>query len=225
MTRQILSLSLLLSLCLWTLAVEEDALEVRSVVSANCTLQCTARYTPGVQYLAVRWYKVSGAPDPGLSGLLSRKLPNGPTQWYVGVQREMDLQGGTGDIVLPNVTCADRGVYTCHLAAPVGQQNREGQVTLTLTDCPTDGPSERTDAYLVVFASVVLLLALLVFLISYVSVHTAFSAKSLTRTLGDRSKALQEVAFLHPNRPLDEKDLQSIKILGPKVSKEKQLWV
>ncbi|KAI4799785.1 hypothetical protein KUCAC02_016681 [Chaenocephalus aceratus] len=171
MTRQILSLSLLLSLC---------------------------------------------APDPGLSGLLSRKLPNGPTQWYVGVQREMDLQGGTGDIVLPNVTCADRGVYTCHLAAPVGQQNREGQVTLTLTDCPTDGPSERTDAYLVVFASVVLLLALLVFLISY---------KSLTRTLGDRSKALQEVAFLHPNRPLDEKDLQSIKILGPKVSKEKQLWV
>ncbi|KAK5891706.1 hypothetical protein CesoFtcFv8_012156 [Champsocephalus esox] len=216
MTRQILSLSLLLSLCLWTLAVEEDALEVRSVVSANCTLQCTARYTPGVQYLAVRWYKVSGAPDPGLSGLLSRKLPDGPTQWYVGVQREMDLQEGTRDIVLPNVTCADRGAYTCHLAAPVGQQNREGQVTLTLTDCPTDGPSERTDAYLVVFASVVLLLALLVFLISY---------KSLTRTLGDRGKALQKVAFPHPNRPLDEKDLQSIKILGPKVSKEKQLWV
>ncbi|XP_034056379.1 CD83 antigen [Gymnodraco acuticeps] len=216
MTRQILSLSLLLSLCLWTLAVEEESLEVRSVVSANCTLQCTARYTPGVQYLAVRWYKVSDAPDPGLSGLLSRKLPNGPTQWYVGVQREMDLQGGTRDIVLPNVTCSDRGTYTCHLAGPVGQQNREGQVTLTLTDCPTDGPTEMTDAYLVIFASVVLLLALLIFLISY---------KSLTKTLGDRSKTLQKVAFLHPNKPLDEKDLQSIKILGPKVSKEKQLWV
>ncbi|XP_034003996.1 CD83 antigen-like [Trematomus bernacchii] len=212
MTRQILSLSLLLSLCLGTLAVEEETLEVISVVSANCTLQCTARYTPGVQYLAVRWYKVSDAPDPGLSGLLSRKLPNGPTQLYTGVQWEVDLQGGTRDIFLPNVTCSDRGTYACHLAAPVGQQNREGQVTLTLTDCLT----EMTDAYLVILASVVLLLALLIFLISY---------KSLTKTLGDRNKTLQKEAFLDPNKPLDEKDLKSIKILGPKVSKEKQFWV
>ncbi|KAK1895118.1 CD83 antigen [Dissostichus eleginoides] len=152
------------------------------------------------------------SPDPGLSGVLSRKLPNGPTQWYMGAQQRMDLQGGTRDIFLPNVTCSDRGTYVCHLAAPVGQQNREGQVTLTLTDCST----EMKDTYLVIFASVVLLLALLIFLISY---------KSLTKTLGDRNKTLQKEAFLDPNKPLDEKDLKSIKILGPKVSKEKQFWV
>ncbi|XP_063736227.1 CD83 antigen [Eleginops maclovinus] len=218
MSPQLLSLSLLVSLCVGIMAVGEETLEVTAVVSANCTLQCTARYQPGVQYIAVRWYKVSDSPEPSLSGLLSRNLPNGTTRWYVGVQRELDLQGESRDILLPNVTCADRGRYTCHLAAPVGEQNREGQVTLTLTDCPTESPTEKlmTDNYMVIFASVLLLLALLIFLISY---------RSLTHTLRDRNVTTQKEAFLHANKPLDEKDLDSIKILGPKVSKEKQYWV
>lgn len=44
------------------MAVPEDVLEVKSVFGADCTLQCTARYIPGVEYRAVRWYKVKEIP-------------------------------------------------------------------------------------------------------------------------------------------------------------------
>lgn len=39
-------------------AVTERVLDVKSVVGADCTLPCTAELEPGVQYVAVRWYKV-----------------------------------------------------------------------------------------------------------------------------------------------------------------------
>ncbi len=77
--------------------------------------------------------QVGEPPESRLSGLLTRDLPNGTTRWYTNLEREVELLGETRDIFLPNVTCADSGVYMCHLAAPVGEQNREGQVLLTLT--------------------------------------------------------------------------------------------
>ncbi|XP_029307739.1 CD83 antigen isoform X2 [Cottoperca gobio] len=149
--------------------VHGDILEIKSVSGTNSALECTTKSKPGVQYIAVRWYKVGEAPSPRLSGLLTKDLPSGPTQWYIGVEREVELLGESCNIFLRNVTCGDSGMYMCHLAAPVGQQNREGQVRLTVTDCPAEDPAEdlMTDTYLVVFASVVLLLALLIFLISY----------------------------------------------------------
>lgn len=80
-----------------------------------------------------------------LSGLLTKDLPNGTTRWYTGVDREVDLLGESRSILLPNVTCADRGVYVCHLAAPVGEQNREGQVLLTLTGKSPSSESRGSD--------------------------------------------------------------------------------
>lgn len=77
--------------------------------------------------------QVREPPAPRLSGLLTKELPNGTTRWYNGVEREVELLGESRDILLPNVTCGDSGMYTCHLAAPVGEQNQEGQVLLTLT--------------------------------------------------------------------------------------------
>ncbi|XP_049440858.1 CD83 antigen [Epinephelus fuscoguttatus] len=215
MTTHILNLALLLSLCMChavSMAVERNMLETITEVGSDCVLECTAKYTPGVQYRAVRWYKVEESSQ--LSGLLTKDLPNGTTRWYTGVDREVDLLGESRSILLPNVTCADRGVYVCHLAAPVGEQNREGQVLLTLTDC-VDSSTEAVvmaDAFLVISASVVLMLALVIFFISYGSLK-----KILRRQTSKTPK--KETLLDAPLKPLEKKDLKLIYKLGPKVSK------
>lgn len=63
--------------------------------------------------------QVSDLPSPDISGVLVRELSFGVDESH--------------DIVLANVTCGEAGLYACHLAAPVGEQNREGRVLLTLT--------------------------------------------------------------------------------------------
>lgn len=74
-------------------------------------------------------------PAPGLSGLLMRDLPAGVTYWYnnTDLRTPLILLDGSYSIRLQNVTCADSGRYTCHLSAPVGEQNREGEVLLRVT--------------------------------------------------------------------------------------------
>ncbi|XP_070692247.1 CD83 antigen [Pempheris klunzingeri] len=211
----VLNLALLLALCVRVSAgasVSGDSLEVKTTLGADVVLQCTAGFKPGVQYRAVRWYKVREPPSPRLSGLLTRDLPNGTTRWYTGVEREVELLGESRSILLPNVTCSDRGVYSCHLAAPVGEQNQDGEVILTLTECP-DSAAERLvkDAYMVVVATAVLIFALVIFRISYVS---------LKSTVKDRKKTAKKETLLDaPLKPLDKKDLMLIYTLGPTPSK------
>ncbi|MEQ2217620.1 hypothetical protein XENOCAPTIV_016855, partial [Xenoophorus captivus] len=115
LTPHLLSLALLLSL------------------GQSSALECTAKHKPGVRYISVRWYKLESYPSLQRSGLLTRSLPNGTTRWYKDATREVHLQGESRDIFLPNMTCSDSGVYLCYLAAPVGEQNQEGKVLLTLT--------------------------------------------------------------------------------------------
>ncbi|XP_074510522.1 uncharacterized protein LOC141779538 [Sebastes fasciatus] len=216
MSTDIMRVALLLSLCSCLasgLAITGGLLEVEAVFGDDSTLECTAEPKPGVQYIAVRWYKVGEPPLPRLSGLLTRDLPDGPTRWYTGLEREVELLRDSRNVLLPNVTCDDGGLYQCHLAAPVGEQNREGQVLLTLTDCPTDGPSEdpMTDTYVLIVAAIVLMLGLVIFFISY---------GSLKNILRDRNQITKKETLLDaPLRPLEKKDLQLIYTLGPKVSK------
>ncbi|XP_034729577.1 CD83 antigen [Etheostoma cragini] len=216
MSPETMNLALLLSLlcaCLASgLAVPENILQVLSYSGSDCDLQCTARSKPGVQYRAVRWYKVGESPSSRLSGLLTKDLPDGPTHRYGGVEREVQLLGGSRDLILPNVTCGDGGLYTCHLAAPVGEQNQDGQVLLALIDCG-DRPTENlmTDTFLVVSATLVLMLALVIYLISY---------GSLKNVIKERNKrTIKEVVLNAPLKPLDKEDLKLIYTLGPKVSK------
>ncbi|XP_040901321.1 CD83 antigen [Toxotes jaculatrix] len=213
------ALLLSLSVCLSVgAAVIEDMLEIKSVSGEDTILQCTAKYKDGVQYRAVRWYKVQDAPSSRLSGLLTKDLINGTTSWYMDLDREVELQDETHSIFLPNVTCSDSGVYLCHLAAPVGEQIREGQVLLTLTDCP-DGPTEKlmTDTYLVICATAVLMVALVIFLISY---------GSLRNILKDRTRTTKKQTLLDaPLKPLEKKDLMLIYTLGPKTSTMKHVCV
>ncbi|XP_042371969.1 CD83 antigen isoform X2 [Plectropomus leopardus] len=184
--------------------------ETVTSVGSDCVLKCSAQHKPGVQYRSLMWYKVGEPPSSRLSGLLTKDLLNGTTRWYIGLEREVDLLGESRDILLPNVTCADAGVYECQLAAPVGEKNREGQVLLTLTDC-VDGPTEAdlvTDTYLVIFAAVLLMVTLLTFFVSY---------GSLKNILRDRNKRTKKETLLDAQlKPLDKKDLMLIYTLGPK---------
>ncbi|KAF0032054.1 hypothetical protein F2P81_016609 [Scophthalmus maximus] len=123
-------------------AIEEE-LVIKSVSGMDCVLQCTAVYKDGVQYGAVRWYKVQESLSPGLSGLVTRNLSSGETKYYVGLDRELQLLAGSRNIFMPNVTCDDAGVYECHLAAPVGEQNREGRVLLTVTAQSKERPPRQ----------------------------------------------------------------------------------
>ncbi|KAM8869380.1 CD83 antigen [Spinachia spinachia] len=203
------TLILLLSL---SLALSEAVLEVRVLLGEDSVLRCTAEDRPGVEYLSVRWYKEGTPPASHLTGVLTRDLPNGTVWRYRGMQREAELHGESRDLHLPNATCYDAGYYTCHLSAPVGEQNREGRVLLTLTDCPAHiSPENRpTDTYLVVLATLGLMLALVIFLFSYVI---------LKNVLRDRNRTLKKETFLDaPLRPLSEEDLRSIYTLGPKGS-------
>ncbi|XP_030013339.1 CD83 antigen [Sphaeramia orbicularis] len=204
---------LLLTLCVYlcqVTAVTEDMLEVKSVSGSDLVLTCTATEKPGVPYMAVRWYKVSQPPAPRLRGLLTKDLPDGSTQWYLGVGQEVELLQDSLNVLLRNVSCEDKGVYMCHLAAPVGEQNREGLVLLTLTDCQ-EAETLISDSYMVVLAAAVLITALIIFLISY---------KCLNNIIRDRSKtSKKEILLDKPLKPLQKKDLMLIYTLGPKMSK------
>uniref|UniRef100_A0A8C6SHQ3 Ig-like domain-containing protein n=1 Tax=Neogobius melanostomus TaxID=47308 RepID=A0A8C6SHQ3_9GOBI len=117
---QLLEVQLMLSLCLACAANAEDKIPViEAAQGQNVSLPCTAGSKKGVDYWACRWYK-EGV-DPRLSGLVSRSPPLPSLS-----------------LLLPPVTCSDSGVYQCYMAAPVGEQNREGRVGLRVMDCPVD---------------------------------------------------------------------------------------
>lgn len=131
---------------------------------------------------------------PGLSGLLTRDLPDGGIHWYnrTDLRDRLILLDGSHSISLHNLTCADSGSYICHLSAPVGEQNREGEVLLRLageevkhvrllhllnytkvnfglfSDC-LESETATFDSFWAVFPVMALLFAFLAFGISYVS--------------------------------------------------------
>ncbi|CAB1334302.1 unnamed protein product [Coregonus sp. 'balchen'] len=165
--------------------------EVKSVCGEDSILKCKVICKPGVQYRAVKWYK--------------RLSPNSTTQWYAGLEREVELLADDSfDIFLPNVTAVDSGRYKCLLAAPVGEQNQEGQVHLRVTGCleSTDQSEERDT--ILVLSIVGLVAALLIFTISYVI---------LRNMLLQRSKKYPQEPLLDAH--LEKKDLMLIYTLGP----------
>ncbi|XP_068613283.1 CD83 antigen-like [Brachionichthys hirsutus] len=198
--------ALVTSLCVCAAVVGHD---LKSALGSDCILPCTVTQKPGVRYRAVTWYKVGEMPSPRLSGLLTRNLTDGTTRRHAGVARDVQLLDGSRHVLLANVTCDDRGVYSCHLAAPVGERDLEGQVRLTVTDCPDD-PGDP-DTHMVTGAVAMLALALVIFLASYVS---------LKKALRSRTKSSRKQTLLNaPLRALDKRDLMLIYTLGPKWSR------
>ncbi|XP_068179172.1 CD83 antigen [Antennarius striatus] len=194
--------ALLTSLCVCATVIG-DVLEMKSVSGSDSILLCDIRSKPGVRYRAVRWFKVGETPSPLLSGLLTRNLNNGTTRWYAGVERDVRLLDGSRDLLLTNVTCGDSGLYSCQLAAPLGEQNLEGRIRLTVTDCADD-----PDTYIIIGAVAMLMVALVIFLISYIN---------LKKTLRSKNKTpIVETLLNAPLKPLEKKDLMLIYTLGPK---------
>uniref|UniRef100_A0A4W5NIG6 Ig-like domain-containing protein n=1 Tax=Hucho hucho TaxID=62062 RepID=A0A4W5NIG6_9TELE len=115
--------------------IMKDAEDTRWICGEDSVLRCKANSLPRVKYQSVRWYKLGEEPSDKESGLLMKRLsPNSTTLWYAGLEREVELLADDSfDIFLPNVTAVDSGWYKCLLAAPVGEQNQEGQVHLRVT--------------------------------------------------------------------------------------------
>ncbi|RVE63071.1 hypothetical protein OJAV_G00163180 [Oryzias javanicus] len=196
-----------------------DIPEVTAPSGWNISLQCTAEFKKGVPYLAVGWYKLEESPSLHRRGLLRRELPDGPTRLYEGMDREVELLDEDYSILLSSLTCSDSGLYACQLAAPVGEQNKEGRILLSVEDCPTDSVLETVvrDTSLVIFAAALLIVALLIFIISHYC---------LKNTLKEKDKTPKtEILLDAPLKPLEKKDLMLIYTLGPKASSMKHVFV
>ncbi|XP_061574491.1 CD83 antigen [Cololabis saira] len=235
MTTYLLSLVLLsaLSACL-TVArtISEDRHVIKVSSGSDATLPCRATHKPEVQYVAVSWYKHRGIPSLKRHGLVRRDLPDGAAMPYLGVSREVVLLDESREILLPNVTCNDSGLYLCDLAAPVGEQNQEGRVHLILTDCPIQVTSFPVDSEdfdfrptenqmrdnLVLFASAMLMVAFFMSLIGYCCVKNTFRDRS-------QKTPIKEILLDAPVKPLEKKDLQLIYTLGPKTSTLKHVFI
>nr|XP_029480245.1 CD83 antigen-like isoform X2 [Oncorhynchus nerka] len=162
------------------LTQDKPTQEVKSVCGEDSILKCKAIRKPGVQYRAVRWYKLGEKPYNKEAGLLMKRLsPNSTTLRFTGLEREMELLADDSfDIFLPNVTAVDSGRYKCLLAAPVGEQNQEGQVHLRVTGClESTDQSEEMDTILVL-SIVGIVAALLIFTISYVILRNMLLQRS-----------------------------------------------
>uniref|UniRef100_A0A673XDK6 CD83 antigen-like n=1 Tax=Salmo trutta TaxID=8032 RepID=A0A673XDK6_SALTR len=181
--------------------------EVKSICGEDSILKCKAICKPGVQYRAVRWYKLGEEPYNKESGLLMKRLsPNSTTLWYAGLERKVELLADNSfDILLPNVTAVDSGRYKCLLAAPVGKQNQEGQVHLRVTGCLDNKSTDQSESNTILVLSIVgLVAALLIFTISYVTIMNM---------LLQRSKKNPQEPLL--DAPFEKKDFMLIYTLGP----------
>ncbi|XP_066539745.1 uncharacterized protein [Hoplias malabaricus] len=147
---------------------EED--EVLSTCGEDTLLHCLAETEAGVQYKHVIWYKVNTAPSRKLTGLVMKRLTenNSNIERYKGLNRDVEILGDSQDLLLTNVTLQDAGRYLCFLSAPLGHQNREREIHLSVYGCPKDDARIYAEEILYLMLAVVLLLvALLMYFLSY----------------------------------------------------------
>lgn len=97
---------------------------------------------------------------------------------YKGVEREFELLESSMSLLLSNVTAEDSGIYKCFLSAPLGHQNQEGEIVLKVDEYATVEKMEfiTSDKLYGVLAVSVLIIAFLMFCISYVCLRNAFQS-------------------------------------------------
>ncbi|XP_028837177.1 CD83 antigen-like [Denticeps clupeoides] len=151
-----------------------DLVKVESICGNDALLRCLAPFEPGVQYKSVNWYKVSEGPK--FTGILRKRLSphNSTIEKFKGMVRHVEIHSGNShDLILPNVTAEDSGMYACTLSAPLGQRNQDGEVFLTIVGC-SEKYGRREE---LAFAIILLFVALLQFSISYVCLKSALRSK------------------------------------------------
>ncbi|KTG02210.1 hypothetical protein cypCar_00023888 [Cyprinus carpio] len=168
--------------CVAILAVAEGVRrEIRFFSGEDAVLSCAAKSKPDVQYRSVIWYKVSEEPSHLLSGLVRKRLTknNGTVEKYKGVEREVELLENSMSLLLSNVTAEDSGIYKCFLSAPLGHQNQDGEIVLKVDEY---GTVEKMRVFNIgdtiygVLAVTVLIIAFLMFCISYVCLRNVFQS-------------------------------------------------
>ncbi|XP_052475393.1 uncharacterized protein LOC128031183 [Carassius gibelio] len=179
--------------CLVILAVTEAVRhEIRFFRGEDAVLSCAAKTKPDVQYRSVTWYKVSEEPSQQLSGLVRKRLTEnrGDVEKYKGVQRDVRLLESSMSLILSNVTEEDSGIYKCFLNAPLGHQNQEGVIVLKVDEYATAEKMEfnKSDSLYVVLAVTVLIMALLMFCISYVCLRNVFQSNKKLSALPHQGK-------------------------------------
>ncbi|XP_073703299.1 CD83 antigen [Garra rufa] len=167
--------------CLVISAVAEGVRqEIRLISGEDAVLNCEAKSKPDVRYRWVTWYKVSEEPSHLLTGLVRKKLTenNSTVEKYKGVEREVKLLESSMNLLLSNVTEEDSGIYKCFLSAPLGHQNQEGETVLKVTDHATFEKMEfnERDTIHIIVAVTVLIMALLMFCMSYVCLRNVFQS-------------------------------------------------
>ncbi|KAI2655043.1 Myelin-oligodendrocyte glycoprotein [Labeo rohita] len=133
--------------CLVILVVAEGARqEIRLTSGEDAVLSCEAKSKPDVAYRWVTWYKVSEDPSQKLTGLVRKKLPenNSTVEKYKGAEREVKLLESSMSLLLSNVTEEDNNATTEKLKF------------------------NESDTIYIIVAITVLIMALLMFFMSYV---------------------------------------------------------
>ncbi|XP_055783896.1 uncharacterized protein LOC129858597 [Salvelinus fontinalis] len=178
-----------------------------SVCDVNLSLNVESDVIPMNWSSSAELKPLGEEPSNKESGLLMKRLsPNSTTLWYAGLERKVELLADDSfDILLPNVTAVDSGRYKCLLAAPVGEQNQQGQVHLRVTGCLYNKSTDQSESNTILVLSIVgLVAALLIFTISYVTVMNM---------LPPRIKKNPQEQLL--DAPFEKKDFMLIYTLGP----------
>lgn len=187
-----------------SVAAADDNIHIFQVAQGhNVSLPCTAGSKPGVEYRACRWYKEGK--EPRLTGLVSRTPPTGEMRWYVDADTRISLEVSSLNLLLPPVSCKDSGVYQCYMAAPVGQQNREGRVRLSVLDCPVE--IEKTPVIPAVVVNQQALWILAAGLVVVVVLGVALTYLCLRRAQWSKAKSVDKLLYPDLSYPMEKQGL------------------
>uniref|UniRef100_A0A1A8F6M7 Ig-like domain-containing protein n=1 Tax=Nothobranchius korthausae TaxID=1143690 RepID=A0A1A8F6M7_9TELE len=119
--------------------------EVQKGCGEDAQLWCSEieDHGPGMDFIAVAWYKVEKEKWGILRLRKDEPLENAQTFDF----RREAMMGEKYSLVLPRVTPNDSGFYQCDVNAKVGGQNKERKVQLTVHECvPPTEPTQRVSA-------------------------------------------------------------------------------
>ncbi|XP_078395329.1 CD83 antigen-like isoform X2 [Cetorhinus maximus] len=127
------SIFLILQSVLFFLDVEAVT-EVFIRLGEIAKLPCDAPCVPEIQYRAISWYKVVDD-GFGLSGIVRRDLKENISRQYLGFNGSVEVASASPySLTIHNVSIEDLGRYQCSVWAPLGEQNKQGDVRLHKID-------------------------------------------------------------------------------------------
>ncbi|XP_067096613.1 uncharacterized protein [Osmerus mordax] len=110
-----------------SLALSQSLIKKHADCNDHVSLQCMA-VQGNRNYRSVTWYKLNNR-----TGII-RKSDNKTTNFKYN--RTVTF-GANDSLALPSVRPEDGGIYQCLLRVNIGEQNRQSDIQLTVSDCVT----------------------------------------------------------------------------------------